>query len=41
MSLIISIFQKFFASIKKKLFWEEDWALRYDSMKFSHFPDLS
>ena len=26
---------------KKNLFWEKDWALSYNSMKFWHFPDIS
>ena len=31
---LISIFQQFSASIKKKLVWVEDWALGYNYMKF-------
>ena len=30
----ITIFKESFASIDKKFFWKEDWALGYNSMKF-------
>ena len=29
-----------FAGIEKKLFWEEDWALGYNSIKFLDFPGI-
>ena len=38
---LIFDFQEIFATINKMLFWQEDWALGYPSMKFRHFPDIS
>ena len=37
----ICIFQEFFLILTKFSFWEEDWALGYDSIKFWDFPDIS
>ena len=34
-------FRSFLLVLKKKSFWEEDWALGYNSMKFCVFPDIS
>ena len=34
-------FSSFLLLLTKFLFWEEDWALGYNSMKFRHFPDIS
>ena len=34
-------FSSFLLVTTKLLFWEENWALAYNSIKFSDFPDLS
>ena len=34
-------FSSFLLVLTKFLFWEEDWALGYNSMKFRDFPDIS
>ena len=31
----------FLLALKKISFWEEDWALSYNSMNFLDFPDIS
>ena len=37
----VSTFQTFLASIEKKFFfWQEDWALVYNSSKFWDFPEI-
>ena len=33
-------FSNFLLVLTKFLFWEEDWTLGYNSMKFRDFPDL-
>ena len=38
---LVSVFQRFSASIKKFLFWRGNWALGYHFMGFRHFPDVS
>ena len=36
------LFFKSFLLVSTKIsFWQEDWALGYDSMKFRHFSDIS
>ena len=35
------LFKSFLLVPTKLSFWQEDWALGYDSMKFRHFPDIS
>ena len=37
----ISIFQKFLISIEKVSFWQENWAVVYNSTKFCDSPDFS
>ena len=37
----IPIFQEILTSIEKKLFWQEDWVLDYNSGKFWDFADFS
>ena len=34
-------FSSFLLALTKILFWEDDWALGYHSMKFRDFPDVS
>ena len=38
---LILFFSSFLQVSTKFLFWEEDWVLGYNSIKFSGFPDLS
>ena len=35
------LFKSFLLVSTKISFWQEDWALGYDSMKFRHFSDIS
>ena len=35
------LFSSFLLVLTKFSFWEEDWALGYNSMKFWDFPDIS
>ena len=38
---LFSFFNSFLLVLTKYLFWEEEWALGYNSVKFWDFPDLS
>ena len=37
----VLFFNLFLLVLTKLSFWQEDWALGYQSMKFRHFPDIS
>ena len=38
---LLSVFQKFFASINKSFILLKDWVLGYHFMNFRHLPDIS